>query len=89
MTPSPAPIQKCAGCAAPIRWAYTENGKRMPFDADPLDPAGVGPGAYRIEGHRCHAAEPMFDPPGTQYFMSHFATCPDADQFRRTRRKES
>lgn len=73
---------KCAGCGAEIIWTYTEQGKRMPLDAAPMPETPIAPGAYRIAGEVCHAAEPMFDPPGTVYYLNHWATCPQAEQFR-------
>jgi len=70
----------CRGCGAPVIWKYTESGKRMPLDAEPIpEPAA---GAYRIEGGLCLAASPMFDPPGTTYFMNHWATCKTPEAFR-------
>lgn len=86
----------CRSCGAPIRWAVTTNGRRIPIDAEPhpegnLAIAGQGAGG-RIS----------FDPtvrlipkaqlddfrqkhPGTPLYLSHFATCPNADTHRRNR----
>lgn len=82
MTPPTADRGRCSGCNAEILWAYTEAGKRMPLDAAPLPWDKVTPGAYWLDGHRCHAAAPMFDPPGLTYHMNHWATCPQAEHFR-------
>ena len=71
----------CAGCSAPVIWRFTPAGKRMPLDPDPV--ASPAPGTFRLEGeHRCIPAEPMFDPPGSTYYLAHWATCPQADQFK-------
>jgi hypothetical protein len=66
---------KCSSCEAPIIWTVTESGKRMPVDATPAgkvtvlvrDPAG---GDTPISKQRDH-------------YVSHFATCPQADRHRK------
>ncbi len=68
----------CRSCGAPIIWAETVNGRRMPLDEDP-DPDGK----FVLDETR----EPplaTFAPtdPGER-FQSHFATCPDSDKHRR------
>jgi hypothetical protein len=65
----------CASCGAAIIWTITEAGKRMPVDAVPAgkvtvlvrDPHG---GSTPISKSRDH-------------YVSHFATCPNAQQHRR------
>ena len=76
-----AHLGRCAGCSQNIRWAYTPAGKRMPLDPDPVP---AGPGTFVLEGPRCRPSEPLLDPPGTEHYMSHFATCPDAALFRKS-----
>ncbi len=79
-------MNRCRSCHAPVRWAVTANGKRIPVDADPMAEGGnlllslddpptatvVDPGALMLvdDGKR---------------FVSHFVTCPDADEHRRPR----
>jgi len=75
-------MNTCSGCGEPITWKYTESGKRMPLNPDPI--AAPVAGSFRIEGERCLVAQPMFDPPGAQYFLSHWATCPNSELFRRS-----
>jgi hypothetical protein len=70
----------CRSCGAPIVWARTDSGKRMPVDADPsedgtlvLEQAGAVLRAHVVgtvpgEGSRHRA---------------HFATCPDAESWRK------
>jgi hypothetical protein len=81
----------CGSCGAPIRWAVTVNGKRMPVDDQPVPDGNLvlsdpTPGAYAPTA--AHYVQPdqltLFgdEPPR---FTSHFATCPNADQHRRTR----
>ena len=67
-------MSTCTGCGAAIRWTLTASGKRMPVDAKPekrivLDDVRLGD-----------------DPPTARVvdtYVSHFATCPDRDRFRK------
>ena len=82
----------CRSCFQPIRWVETENGKRMPLDPDPvpggnviIDREGVGqaPPVVRVLSS---AGQTMigFDAELLTY-VSHFATCPNAADHRRSR----
>jgi hypothetical protein len=80
-------VSVCGSCGAPIRWAVTVNGKRMPVDDQPVpdgnlilsDPA---PGAYAPTAAVIDPDALLIgDPPR---FVSHFVTCPNAAQHRRT-----
>jgi hypothetical protein len=71
---------RCDGCGKPIFWAYTERGKPMPLDPDPVEPAT---GTYVVSGKHCRASQPMFDPPQTVHYMNHWTTCTHRDEFRR------
>lgn len=67
-------MNHCSGCGAAIRWALTPNGKRMPVDATPekrivLDDVRTGDDA------------PLARVIDT--YVSHFATCPKANTFRK------
>ncbi len=73
------PDATCRGCGAPILWAYTERGKRMPLDTAPSEPL---PGTYRVAGQHGHPPSPLTDPPGTTYHMNHWTTCPVASSFK-------
>jgi hypothetical protein len=69
----------CKSCGAEIIWAVTENGKRMPLDAQPINRPS------------CFVLNDREDPPvavvakGPSVYVSHFATCPNADQHRKPR----
>lgn len=71
-------MSACRSCGAEILWAVTENGKRIPLDADPS--IVKTPGAFELRGD---------DPPlaiaarSRRVFVSHFATCPHAAQHRK------
>lgn len=58
----------CRACGAKILWARTAAGKIIPLDACP-----IANGNMRRE---------MLDGSELRY-LSHFATCPNADRFRR------
>jgi hypothetical protein len=70
----------CKSCGAQIRWAKTATGGSMP-----INPGLVDNGNVVIEG----------DPPiarvvaaGSGQFISHFATCPNADAHRKPKDPE-
>lgn len=76
----------CRSCKAPIQWAVTAGGKRIPIDRDMV----VG-GNLRLK-RRSATSPPLavivpkadrID--GEWLYVSHFATCPYADQHRRPR----
>lgn len=76
------PIEHCRSCDAEIRWVVSRAGRAMPIDAHPN-----GRGNLVLERHgvrwEAHVQKPA--PFGEQVFISHFATCPDADAYRRPR----
>ncbi len=77
---------RCNGCGAEILWRYTPAGKLMPLDVETIDQPLSG--TYVIVNDQdCRPAEPMLDEPGTEYHMSHFATCSHANQFRNATKK--
>lgn len=68
----------CKGCGKEIVWGVTEDGKRIPLDPKPpvyrlVDPEGQYT-TRRVERDRTA-------------MVSHFVTCPQANQFSRSRRK--
>ena len=76
----------CRSCDAAIRWAVSDaSGKRMPIDAEPV-PAGNL--AVRLDEGVLRARSAPADAKlsaGEKRGVSHFATCPDADQHRRSK----
>lgn len=85
----------CEACDAPIIWAQTVNGKLMPVDAEPTRAGNVllgddGPAARprlreaTVLGARAAlgAALEARDA-GRTLYKSHFASCKEADRFRR------
>ena len=64
-------MANCRSCGAAIIWATTTAGKRMPLDPKPISVA-IGEGVTNggtVEIRRG--------------YVSHFATCPSADQHRK------
>ena len=64
-------MSKCRGCGAEITWAFTTNGKRIPLN-EPSEPRFI----LRF------APDGQPQAIGMATFISHFATCPKADEFR-------
>lgn len=68
----------CRSCGAWIVWAVTEKGKRMPVEPS--------------DGGNIFLKESLFDEPPTATVVepgkgthaSHFATCPDAPEWRKS-----
>lgn len=63
----------CRSCGAPIEWAETTRGKRMPFDSEIV--------AVRTQGSPIGGRVVEFV--DTSVTPSHFQTCPDAKDWRR------
>jgi hypothetical protein len=79
-------IDHCGSCGAPIIWADTRHGRKMPVDAEP-SPNGnvelrtVGGVVLATVGDAVLSLPGMA---GTMH-MSHFATCPHASEWRKGR----
>lgn len=86
-------MPSCRSCAAPIRWTVTTFGKPLPVDAAP-DPTGNVVQVDTVE-HRARSGGPLevvplvrVEPPGMfpdgrPRWQPHFATCKQADQWRK------
>jgi len=81
-------VSRCRSCGAEIRWVLTERGKRMPLDPEPYhgdSPAGL----FVLRGHDQLVPTAIAAPAGAfeeePHFRSHFASCPHAEQHRRSR----
>lgn len=76
-------LAKCKACGANIRWMITAKLKKMPCDPGAIrfNPAG-GPETFVCKDGR--VVRGQRDKNGTAVgYISHFATCPEADKFRR------
>lgn len=80
-------MAKCKTCDAEIEWVITTTGSSMPVDADPVPDGNITladpPPLGRSRTATVYKQTPMLEP--GPYYVSHFVTCPDADQHRRTR----
>lgn len=74
----------CRTCKAPVTWALGPGGKWMPFDPEP-NPAGE----WRLFGDTPRAVHAPAERRAElakhgQLYVPHWATCPHADQHRRS-----
>jgi hypothetical protein len=76
------PRETCASCHADIVWARTTSGAAMPVDAEPTRGANV---RLRWENSdaRAEVVKAALAFGSTGLHLSHFVTCPKADQWRR------
>lgn len=82
-----ARTQRCRSCGAAIRWTHTANGRSMPLDAEPVADGNVVFTGRTVRNDR-GVARPevrVESQPhdGAPRYLSHFATCPNADQWRK------
>lgn len=70
-------VSSCRSCGARVIWTVTENGKRMPVDEAP---SADGRFVLELDGHAVVAVYGA-PAPWTGY-ASHFATCPNAGEWR-------
>lgn len=82
-------MSTCKSCGRDIRWAKTERGKFVPFDARPV---ALGSHVLIKDFGAEHPKPVRFEELGLvegcaalDRFNSHFATCPAAAQHRRPR----
>lgn len=88
MTDPRIDLAKCRSCTAAIIWAETVKGKRMTVDAAPADGGNI-----RLEYRRGDVPPLAHVVPKVErgnygdesWYTSHFATCPQADEWRRPR----
>lgn len=77
-----ADLRRCRSCEAAIVWALTAEGRRMPVDAEPT-PEGRLKLRRREDGQ---LGVEVVEPRGFgRRYRSHFATCPEANDWRRGR----
>ncbi len=79
-------MARCQSCGAPVIWTVTHKGKRMPVDAEPVEDGNI---ALRLDGDKVIAEyqgkehPSLFEEERPRY-VSHFSTCPDRSDWRRT-----
>lgn len=78
--------ERCRSCRAQIAWAITPNGKKLPLDPEPHDQGNLTvslDGGVLRTGVVLRAAREAMHEAGNQLYLSHFATCAHADQWRK------
>lgn len=68
----------CRSCHAPIEWATTHKGKKMP-----IEKAVFSKGNLVVSRDLLGELTVSYVTPGDGTHVSHFATCPYANEFRR------
>lgn len=68
---------RCRSCDAPIVFARTIKGRRIPLDAEPNDTTGN----IELRQGIAYVVTDARDP-DTHRYTSHFATCPNAGDWR-------
>ena len=72
------PVGLCRSCKAQIIWARTDNGRRIPIDAEPVK---------RVILDDSHGGD-IVGASLVDTFMPHHATCPNAEQHRKAKAEE-
>ena len=80
-------MAKCSSCGAEIIWIKTKSGKSMPCDPEErfYEERIGGHETYVTPDGRTVKGVPCYGGPAYGY-ISHFATCPNADRHRRNRK---
>lgn len=78
------PTRQCRSCGAPIVWAVTEAGKRMPLDAEP-HPGRRGQFIFTSPDTVRYGKSGTPIPEGVETFVSHFSTCPNRKAHRKVK----
>ena len=84
----------CRSCGAPIIWAVTENGKRMPVDATPREDGNIllieYPASALGDGYieAAYVQSSLFEEwdveaPEPRRYVSHFASCAQSKGWRK------
>lgn len=79
-------MSQCKSCGAEIVWVKTRHGKWIPCDEGlvPYKQCDTGSGSVVLDDGTVVRCDLAFDgEPSGLARVAHFATCPDADKFRR------
>ena len=74
----------CRSCKAPTLLARTINGSLMPMDAEPVEATEWRRGLFTMENGVVSSWKKADPRPAGPLYQSHFASCPDADHWRKT-----
>lgn len=79
-------MMTCTSCGAEIRWAKTEKGKWMPIDPLPAENGNIVP-IGRGDQVLAHVLSKDENPEEHAHrYTSHYATCPNANQHRKSKK---
>ena len=86
-------MSRCASCSAEIVWCRTKTGRRIPVNVDPVLVGNITVDDYGGLTELIGGSEPPITVhwastgslDGRPRYVSHFATCPNADQHRTNR----
>jgi len=78
------PPKACRGCGLLVHWVTLASGKRMQLNSIGDSRAGR---VFFHAGKWQVASRTVQPPPATTLYVPHFATCPNASQFRGKGRK--
>lgn len=79
------PVAVCRSCKRPIRWSYTDKGRRLPLDAAEAQPGTPGVWELAVEPDgtpRSRPFSPLLPTAGCTLHVPHWSSCPDADTWR-------
>ena len=87
-------MSRCSTCKNEVVWVVTAGGKRMPLDPDPVENGNIIKTGKMIDTDRGAAELVAYVHPPSLFdqdvhdgerYVSHFATCANAEQHRRSR----
>jgi len=82
-------MSKCRSCGAEIRWIELESGRKIPCNASPEPYWSPSPGETRVVVFASTLKRPAFvvqipdDRALVSILTPHWATCPQADEWRK------
>lgn len=77
-------MAQCRSCGAKIIFVELASGKSMPCDPEPVSWDDVDEGTVLVgEDGKVYKSQGSLLDDDQSYFVSHFATCPDADKWRK------
>lgn len=84
-------MSTCRSCGAKLKWIKTKAGKNIPVDPEHVDwaDADVGMTLVREEDGTVATKDTEDSRKRGTWYTSHFATCPDADDWRERNRSRS
>lgn len=77
-------MSQCRSCGTKIDWIKTITGKNMPLDPDYIQYSEAKQGDVLVtDGGVVYKVDHSKDLPSVKGRVSHFATCPDANNWRK------